>query len=949
MGSLVVAAQLIGAPLAHAADQERHGTPLSAVAAPVCDSPGTPTTTVYLPNITKTLGGAAGWDTPFYIQNAGVIQTTIEVSFFRFSDGSLVACRKTTAVAPGTSLLDDPNADADLPNDSQFSTVVRSFGAPVVATVNQLQGAGTTTEALSYSGFSAGATKVYLPNVTRRFFGYDVPFIVQNLGAAATIVNAAFVSFDGTKIFQTSLSVAPGRSGVVDPDFTAGLIDGTQYAVTLTATQPVAVVVNAHNEAIGPVAFSHNGLASGGTTLYAPYAAKVPNGMFSPVVVQNVGTTPADATLTFSPLVAGGLPQSFTLAAIAAGAARAFDPRFALGTTTPCAAAGPTCLGPGEFSLKIQSTGPVAAVVLPNSPGTAAGYLAAADLQTRSLLPIVMRTVGGPSGWTSLIYLQAGTATQATARYYALSTGTFVTSQSVTFTGGTAKIDPRTVPALQDNGQYAVTIDGNGGTLTAIAHEQAASGGDGSMIYECFGLPSLPAGPQPGSLKIQPSNTTVAGNMAQQFTAAVNDQFGSPFVGAPLTWSVVPPILGTIAPNGLFTAGAASGSGVVTVTTPGMTASAAVTVQGATTTTIGGITFRVSSTANADFYAESAISDADTQTLASLVEPAVAYVQADFARTFSKRPQIYAFASEASINGGWSSVLGATGPISPGFNGVFIPESGRIGLNWSAMKLEFPYRSVRHELTHQMAHQLARAFPIPSWLDEGLARFEDLSVAGGQYRILDSRVGVASMSATGTLLNVTNLSDSQFYGLPGVKETYAYFEAAETVRLMRTDLTQSGIVRVLETIGTGQSFESAYAAVSGQPFSSFSATRNARLGALAQSPGIGTAPDTLAGPGLWIEAYGLPPLASLTMSITGQTVQNIPSLRTANEFGVFWTYLGSSWPKETYTITVTSGVLTLTTAAAKTTSLSADALLFLDPLDLYLLSAPEVVPAASSE
>src|SRR5687767_15178618 len=40
----------------------------------------------------------------------------------------------------------------------------------------------------------------------------------------------------------------------------SGLRDGTQYAVTLTSTQPIAVVVNAHNETGAPVAFSHNGI-----------------------------------------------------------------------------------------------------------------------------------------------------------------------------------------------------------------------------------------------------------------------------------------------------------------------------------------------------------------------------------------------------------------------------------------------------------------------------------------------------------------------------------------------------------------------------------------------------------------------------------------------------------------------------------------------------------------
>lgn len=936
----VVLSPLSVAPRAHAADlDQRAMTAPRVVASSVCDTTGTPTTTVYLPNITKTLGGPSGWDTPFYVQNAGAIQTTVEISLFRFRDGGLVACRKTTALAPGTSLLYDPNAEADLPNDSQFSSVVKSFGAPIVAMVNQVQGSGPQTEGLSYSGFSTGATKVFLPNVTRRFFGYDVPFIIQNLGTATTLVTAAFVSFDGANKFQTSLSVTPGRSGVIDPDFTPGLIDGTQYAVTLTATQPIAVVVNAHDELIGPVAFSHNGLSAGGTTLYAPYAAKIPNGMFSPVVVQNIGTTPADATLAFSPLL-GGAPQTFTLNAIPVGGSRAFDPRFALGTATPCAIAAATCLGPGEFSLKIQSTAPVAAVVLPNSPSTAAGYLAASDLQPRSLLPIVMRRAGGPSGWSTMIYAQSGTATQATARFYALATGALVATQPVAFTNGTARLDPLSVPALRDEGQYSVTIDGNGATLTAIAHERAASGGDASMIYEGFAMPSLPVSPQAGSVKLSPLAVTVTGNLNQQFTAEVNDQFGSPFPGAAITWSVNPPTLGTITSTGLFTAGPTSGAGTVSMTTAGMSVSAAVTIQGATTATIGGITFRIASTASADFYSDTIISEADTRTLASEIEPAIAFLKADFGRPFAARPQIFAFGTTATQTLAWTTVLGISGPASTSWAGIFAAESGRIGLNWPSMSTAKPYRTIRHELTHQMEHQLTRNRLFPRWFDEGLARFEDLTVPGGAYRIMDSRFGVGSMASTATLLNVMTITDDQFYSEIGSRGEYAYYEGAETVRLMRSDITQPGIVRLLETIGAGQSFDSAYAIVSGQPLSSFAASRNARLRALAPAPGIATAPDTFLGPGLSIEVYGLTPLAILSMTITGQNGGGSTAAGTANEFGVYRTYLGSSWPQQTYTITVTSGALTLNTTAVKSDSISVNAAQFLDAGDQYLAGAP---------
>ena len=159
------ASAALGAPVAAAATTSSGATSATAATGP-CGPPGVPPTTVFLPDITKTLRGSAGWVTPFIVQNVGVKRTALEVSFFRFSDGALVTCRKITDLAPATSFADFPNADTDLPADSQFAVVVKSFGSEVVAVVNEHQGLGTPrAEALSYNGLTTGATSVYLPFV----------------------------------------------------------------------------------------------------------------------------------------------------------------------------------------------------------------------------------------------------------------------------------------------------------------------------------------------------------------------------------------------------------------------------------------------------------------------------------------------------------------------------------------------------------------------------------------------------------------------------------------------------------------------------------------------------------------------------------------------------------------------------------------------------------------
>ncbi len=69
-----------------------------------CPRGTVPNTTVYLPNITKTLGGPTGFQTPFIVQNVSIgTITALTLDFYRFSDGALVTSRQACAVRPGTS------------------------------------------------------------------------------------------------------------------------------------------------------------------------------------------------------------------------------------------------------------------------------------------------------------------------------------------------------------------------------------------------------------------------------------------------------------------------------------------------------------------------------------------------------------------------------------------------------------------------------------------------------------------------------------------------------------------------------------------------------------------------------------------------------------------------------------------------------------------------------
>ena len=466
-----------------------------------CGNPAAPTSTAFLPNVTKTLGGATGFQTPFIVQNTGTASTDLEVVFYRFVDGSIVTCKKVTGLAPGTSFAEIPNNDPGLQDNSQFSVVVRSFGSKVVAVVNEQAGTGDRAEALSYNGFTSGATTVFLPNIVRRFYGFHTPFIIQNLGTLVTTATSTFVGRAGEPGATITLSIAPGQAQFIEPNREASLVDGGAYAVTVTATQPIGVVVNTHLDdpsVARPLAYSTDGITTGSARVFGPYAAKGANdagfaGTYSTIVVQNLGTTPVAPTLSFTPL-GGGTTTTFTGPMTGAKAAWAFDPRFENGVAGATLCGGPAsvgCLADGEYSFEgTAAGGTLAAAVNVFSPATAMGYMATAQASTKFFLPNVTRTLGGSTGWTTPILIQTTTATGANIEWRRFSDGQLVTTQNLSIAAGTGvRIDPRTVPQLSDDTQYAVTVTAIGGALAAIVTELNFQGGDGAMSYEGFPSP----------------------------------------------------------------------------------------------------------------------------------------------------------------------------------------------------------------------------------------------------------------------------------------------------------------------------------------------------------------------------------------------------------------------------------------------------------------------------
>jgi hypothetical protein len=434
-----------------------------------------PTTTVYLPNVTRMLGGPTGWQTPFIVQNVGTVPTDLDVSFYQFSDGSLVITRHVSGLAPGTSFADVPNNDSDLPAGGQFSVVIQSFGAPVVSVVNGHQGVGARAEAFSYVGLSQGSTQVSLPYVAKSDGGWLTTFIIQNLGTVPTTASIKVgQSVAGILAWSTiTRTIAPGRSAAIDPRGEAAIQAGSNFA-QITADQPIAVVADVHNDdasIVNPKAYSYNGIMNAGSSTYVPYIAKNTDGIgrSTKLYIQNAGSAPATPQVELR--AQGVAPEPlFAHSPLQPGERNILD--VVLSTSSPA----------GEYAA-IVTGGNFAVLSATTSTATALGYTGQSATGAKLFIPNVTRTLGGPAGWSTPLVIQSATATSGTLRWYRFSDGTLAHTQALTFTPGqSVKVDPRQVAALADNTQYAVVIDASGGTVAAVVLE-FAEGGANAMAY----------------------------------------------------------------------------------------------------------------------------------------------------------------------------------------------------------------------------------------------------------------------------------------------------------------------------------------------------------------------------------------------------------------------------------------------------------------------------------
>jgi hypothetical protein len=398
-----------------------------------CDvDPLFPTDYVYLPDIKA---NSSGWNSTIIVRNNSSGDAHVQVAFYDHN-GNMVG-------HPHTELRGRAvwNLDASSVTTNFAGSAIVYASQDVAVVVKSLD----SDEVIGYTGFSPTSSlgfarpgpTVYLPQYFNNHSGWYSTAWVQNTGSAATTVTAYYYNLSGGQVGSQSHNIAPGATYGFTPP--AGI--PSTGSMRLTASQPLAAVLEARKASPAQSGVV-NGSSGGRNSLRAPLIMRSYGGWTTGLVVQNIGSSPADIDVAYYD--SGGNP-------VGAGDHATGVPRWASQSFYP-PAVGDGFLG----SAVVTSAQPLVALVNElDSSGQRLLNHCAFDRGVPTLyLPLVENNNGG---WTSGIIVQntVGSAHTVSVTYYN-SNGGLVGTQSL------SNIPPYAqrffVPAVPSGSAYSAVL-----------------------------------------------------------------------------------------------------------------------------------------------------------------------------------------------------------------------------------------------------------------------------------------------------------------------------------------------------------------------------------------------------------------------------------------------------------------------------------------------------------
>jgi hypothetical protein len=347
------------------------------------------------------------FNSAFRVQN---LETTTAVCSYQFFDesGTVAFTSASVSVAPGDSLY---VYVPDLTVTSGSYSAVVTCDKKAAAVVNF----SDPNSGASHSGVSEPGMEWYAPGIYDNYYNFYSNIFVQNATASSVDVTVEiFAPGSSTPVLTETRSNVPAYATVTfEQEGKTQLVDNQFYSAKITGTGDIAPIVNIYGRgAVNDQLYSYNPFKAGSLKAYAPLIMSNYYGYNTALVVQNIGTTSAAVTVTYT-------NGHVTNHNIAAGAA--------VSLYTPSITSLPS--GNTLYGATITSDQPIVVLVNEsNAYNRAASYSGFTEGSVEVRAPIVMKNYYQYN--SSITCQNVGTAASTMTIAYAGITGT-TTSPSI--------------------------------------------------------------------------------------------------------------------------------------------------------------------------------------------------------------------------------------------------------------------------------------------------------------------------------------------------------------------------------------------------------------------------------------------------------------------------------------------------------------------------------------
>lgn len=203
-------------------------------------------------------------------------------------------CWQDSCTSPSTPVPDGWAGAVQISSDQPLASIANLFWLGIPS-------AGT------YSGFSAPATTVYMPNLLKSTTRRTVVTVQNTAATDANNVQMIYFNRNGTAVFTGTANIPAGSMQQFDLSTIAGVdFSATSSTGSLKITHPtnaLSAVASIHYPAGDRGTAVYGGFVGGSTTIWFPsqfrrYSGATPT-LYNANIVQNLGTQAANVTVSF--------------------------------------------------------------------------------------------------------------------------------------------------------------------------------------------------------------------------------------------------------------------------------------------------------------------------------------------------------------------------------------------------------------------------------------------------------------------------------------------------------------------------------------------------------------------------------------------------------------------------------------------------------------------------